>query len=222
MTIESKVYVIGCEKIGVCKIGVSIDVVKRIASIQTGFPFDLQLFKTYSASNAYVLEKSLHDEYKKFLLRGEWFDIAILDTIDEKVELLDGRTIRPFDLDVAYGIAPELFMFGDALLSEFEYLSDGAVQLDGSKECWEIIAEALARIQLSLFSTDEYIKFFADRLFENPPKNLSALINKVKRKYPLDNWKEIANYRQECNQWFMFGGSEYVVKDGKTIICSEL
>jgi hypothetical protein len=193
-----------------------------MAAIQTGFPFDLQLFKTYSASNAYILEKSLHDEYKRFSLRGEWFDIAILDTIDEKVELLNGRTIKPFDLDAAYDIAPELFMFGDALLSEFEYLSDGAVQLDGSKECWEIISESLVRIQLSLFSTDEYIKFFAGRLLENPPKNLSALINKAKRKYPLDNWKEITTYRQECSQWFMLGGSEYVVKDGQVMICSEL
>ena len=61
------------------KIGVAIDIPKRIKGVQTGNPHKLYLVEYMVfpyLDAAYYAEKQLHETFKDFRMMGEWFDIA--------------------------------------------------------------------------------------------------------------------------------------------------
>jgi hypothetical protein len=63
---------------GYYKIGVTLDssIHNRIKQLQTGNPNIITLVsKTGTTTNAYELEKTLHKNYKKNRVRGEWFTL---------------------------------------------------------------------------------------------------------------------------------------------------
>jgi len=66
-----KTYIIKDKSNGLYKIGRSIDPVKREKTLQSEKP-NLELIKTWDAD----IEKTLHDEYKDFRVRGEWFELS--------------------------------------------------------------------------------------------------------------------------------------------------
>ena len=67
----AEVYIIGSLHFGFVKIGYSKDVRKRLKQIQTGCPFELDIIARFPGTVA--IEKSLHDKYDEYRLRGEWF-----------------------------------------------------------------------------------------------------------------------------------------------------
>lgn len=73
------VYVIGCRRTNAIKIGIAMDVIGRIAQLQTGYPFPLKLFGAFYTKRrwAETLEKACHLKLKEYdlHLHGEWFEI---------------------------------------------------------------------------------------------------------------------------------------------------
>ena len=68
---DGYIYVIGNKEYKLCKIGFSKNVFKRIKSIQTGCPFELEIFCVVYGD--YVMEKKLHRKYQNLKMNGEWF-----------------------------------------------------------------------------------------------------------------------------------------------------
>lgn len=66
------IYVIACSKTNSCKIGYSSSPENRLAQLQTGNPFVLELVTT--AEGGIEEERRLHSLFKKYRLSGEWFD----------------------------------------------------------------------------------------------------------------------------------------------------
>ena len=70
---EGYVYFIKSEKTHSIKIGyTSGQVKKRLNSLQTAHPYKLHLLATLPGTREY--EKSLHERFSSFRLKGEWFD----------------------------------------------------------------------------------------------------------------------------------------------------
>jgi len=67
------VYAIQCHEF--VKIGVANDVRKRLASLQTGCPYDLTLIAEWHSSDAGRVEDELHEILDKWRVRGEWFKL---------------------------------------------------------------------------------------------------------------------------------------------------
>ena len=62
------------------KIGVtrgSID--KRIAKLQTGNPYIIQMLDCYETEDPFKLEKMLHNKYKLQNVNNEWFSLSLED-----------------------------------------------------------------------------------------------------------------------------------------------
>ena len=72
------VYVISYNKDGPCKIGITDNLKRRLAALQTGCPYKLktlQLFPTFSKDLARKVELGTHAFLSSFRLEGEWFDL---------------------------------------------------------------------------------------------------------------------------------------------------
>jgi len=59
----------------VYKIGIANDPQSRLAQLQTGNPYQLEIVSCYGFEDAGVVEKSLHQAYKEERLQGEWFEL---------------------------------------------------------------------------------------------------------------------------------------------------
>lgn len=66
-------YLIDCK--GSKKIGVANDVVSRLAALQTGNPFPLELIVCFKFVSAEVVEKALHQKFQAARIHGEWFQL---------------------------------------------------------------------------------------------------------------------------------------------------
>jgi len=89
------VYLIGGS--GFVKIGVTMNVKKRLGGHQTSNPFPLKLFKTWTCRDARTTEALLHAKYAEFQQSGEWFrlsddDLRILIAVDDLDSFLDGTS----------------------------------------------------------------------------------------------------------------------------------
>ena len=60
-----------------CKIGMSKQPYKRMQTLQTGSPLEIILLHRIYTFDAIALEKSLHEYFDAYRVRGEWFDFPI-------------------------------------------------------------------------------------------------------------------------------------------------
>lgn len=71
------VYFVKCkDSIGLIKIGYAVDPKKRLAVLQTGCPYPLELIGTFQCSNlpeCRLREKQLHELFCYCWKNGEWF-----------------------------------------------------------------------------------------------------------------------------------------------------
>lgn len=70
------VYFIAAEGAGLIKIGRSVDVSKRVVSLQLANPFILRILlviKCASGPESFALERHLHKRFRTTRFRGEWF-----------------------------------------------------------------------------------------------------------------------------------------------------
>lgn len=76
---KSYVYAILDETNGCLKIGKANDVKMRLSELQTGNPNPLKvvgIIKCQNENHAFRVEKSIHTEYSRLHIRGEWFSYA--------------------------------------------------------------------------------------------------------------------------------------------------
>lgn len=94
---DGYIYIIGSE-FGF-KIGLATNYISRFSSIQTASPVDLELKRAFLVHNMEIVEKNLHQLFKKKHLRGEWFDLNDndLNTI-EKYLTLNNFLVMQVDL----------------------------------------------------------------------------------------------------------------------------
>ena len=75
-TNSSYVYIIKNMDTGNIKIGVSNDVQKRLNTFRTGNDCQLELvYKSVVCSNSFSIESSVHEYFKDYRVRGEWFKV---------------------------------------------------------------------------------------------------------------------------------------------------
>ena len=75
-TNSSYVYIIKNMDTGNIKIGVSNDVQKRLNTFRTGNDCQLELvYKSVICSNSFSIEQSVHEYFKYYRVRGEWFKV---------------------------------------------------------------------------------------------------------------------------------------------------
>lgn len=67
-------YVIGPADGDRIKIGISFDVPKRLAALQSGSPVELRVIGSWVCGNAKQVEKRMHKRLAAARLHGEWFD----------------------------------------------------------------------------------------------------------------------------------------------------
>lgn len=83
----SKVYVLECN--GLYKVGVAKDVVNRIAQLQTGNGSIIKEVTSYEFYDmAYVIERTLHKDFKHYKTVGEWFalDVQAIEALKLKLK----------------------------------------------------------------------------------------------------------------------------------------
>ena len=68
------IYIVKCDEY--YKIGYSFNVVNRLNSLQGGNPYPLELILVRKLPEAKYFESVLHNVFKKFRIRGEWFKIS--------------------------------------------------------------------------------------------------------------------------------------------------
>lgn len=74
------------KKQGPVKIGTAMDVDKRLKVLQIANPYKLQIISVLvckSKKHAYAIEEQLHKEFKRYLIRGEWFSYEVIEKIPE-------------------------------------------------------------------------------------------------------------------------------------------
>ena len=71
------VYLVGLEGLNYFKIGISIDVDKRIEALQTSLPFQIVLHAYEHTPYALELEQQMHKRLSKYHVRGEWFELPL-------------------------------------------------------------------------------------------------------------------------------------------------
>jgi hypothetical protein len=82
VTAHKHLYIIGeGDGCAVVKIGKSLDPLKRLAELQTGYPRKLRLL--YVEPEAGHLERWLHDCFAEYRQEGEWFDFGDKDPVAE-------------------------------------------------------------------------------------------------------------------------------------------
>jgi len=80
------------------KIGITTDVRRRLAELQTGNPYQLTVYLGYEFSNAAHIEKVLHDKLGDRRMSGEWFKMSAheLEEVVQVCRLLNGRAMSVF------------------------------------------------------------------------------------------------------------------------------
>jgi hypothetical protein len=88
-------YLIRCSNEEVYKIGIAGDVRSRIANLQTGNPYKLELADCYSFSSADAVERVLHMKFEGVRMEGEWFRLSGAQLHDFGVicNMLDGKHV---------------------------------------------------------------------------------------------------------------------------------
>jgi transposase-like protein len=69
------VYLIQESWKGYCKIGITKNLVARIAAISSSCPQDIELLGYFESEHAYVHERKLHERFAHKHIKGEWFDL---------------------------------------------------------------------------------------------------------------------------------------------------
>lgn len=86
---KQKVYVMQHE-LGPVKIGIAKDPEGRLSDLQVSCPYEIHIKKTKGVQNAHEVEQYLHSHFRKYHMRGEWFDIPKRDRgfeIPERIKL---------------------------------------------------------------------------------------------------------------------------------------
>lgn len=95
----SYVYIV--QNNGLCKIGMTDNVKKRLKQFRIGNPTEFTVIALYEHDNPLILEQALHHKFYKKNMNGEWFNLESgdIEQIDKICEVLDARKVdaNPFN-----------------------------------------------------------------------------------------------------------------------------
>ena len=97
---KSYIYIIKNLDSNNLKVGVGSDPLKRLKQLQTGSDSELSLvYTSFLCSNAFNLENDIHNYFKEFHVRGEWFKVSEKEVISY---LEKQRYLLSSDLDLSF------------------------------------------------------------------------------------------------------------------------
>lgn len=98
------------------KVGIANDVESRLAQLQTGNPLELSIEECYQFDNAEIVERAIHQAWKKERVRGEWFELGGdgVEKFQEVCQALGGDVYVPESYD------PD-----DSMVEEAEEMQEG-------------------------------------------------------------------------------------------------
>lgn len=72
---DGSIYLIGFKQNNniYVKIGVAVDIGLRVKSLQTGNPFELEIFGEKYFKNSYTIENEIHKKFTQYNFKNEWF-----------------------------------------------------------------------------------------------------------------------------------------------------
>jgi hypothetical protein len=82
-----KVYLVRADGTNMYKVGTSKDVDSRINGIKTGCPYELTLIKTIDGGIG--TENHLHENFKDFRKKGEWFEFKNIEPVIVYMTMID-------------------------------------------------------------------------------------------------------------------------------------
>lgn len=91
---EGYVYLVRCG--GFHKIGLAKDADKRLSGLKTSSPFEMELLKKWRCKRPDTIEVRLHERFKSFRKRGEWFQLSE-DVVQALLKLEDLNAEFPVD-----------------------------------------------------------------------------------------------------------------------------
>lgn len=92
---RQRVYIIGNIDAGYIKIGITNHLKRRLANIQTGCPFQVEILAyTFPMDDARPYESMMHDIFSSYNTNGEWFSSVIYDDAVKQIRAIN-RLIRP-------------------------------------------------------------------------------------------------------------------------------
>lgn len=86
LTDQRFIYFVRCNEF--IKIGVASNVEERVAGMQTGNPYPLEVVKVIESANAEQEEEMIHVSLERYRVHGEWFKLP-----DSIIELLSFTNI---------------------------------------------------------------------------------------------------------------------------------
>jgi hypothetical protein len=94
------VYFIGQIDSGPIKIGASANPALRIKALQSGSPVPLALLASFASKDCYEAERSLHKQFARARLHGEWFErtealLRVMDSCRATDRSLDLGVLNP-------------------------------------------------------------------------------------------------------------------------------
>ena len=72
---QSGVYIVAIQESNLYKIGVTKDLKKRLSQLQTSNPYEFYLINFFITNRSKELEKLLHEKFKKYNYKREWFKL---------------------------------------------------------------------------------------------------------------------------------------------------
>jgi Meiotically up-regulated gene 113 len=79
-------YIIKIQNTEKYKIGITKDIKRRIKQFETGNPLNIKLLYFMATKHSRSLEKHLHEVFKKFRTKGEWFNFN--DEVINEIEIV--------------------------------------------------------------------------------------------------------------------------------------
>ena len=105
------IYLVRCKGFDFYKIGISkISAAHRLANLQTGCPFDLEVLHVGYAIGYKSIEVLLHNKYRQYSERGEWFklnDKLVSDVIKDIDKLCSAK--NDVTVNVTFGEQINIF-----------------------------------------------------------------------------------------------------------------
>ena len=81
------VYLININETNKYKIGVSINIKRRLAAISSVIPFDLNILAINLVSDPYKVEQSIINKHIKSLIKNEWFNLTTSEAKEIIIQL---------------------------------------------------------------------------------------------------------------------------------------
>lgn len=142
---KKQVYVIQHE-LGPVKIGIADDPEQRLGELQVGSPFELRLRQTKTPRDAEKVERYLHQRFKKYHMRGEWFDIPQEDLGFEIPSHMKRRGVPSEDVPISEGreMTTDWARLLDRVVQAFSATRHRTPDLKALRDEWRDLADGLS------------------------------------------------------------------------------